>query len=90
MSVAARHLARLHTLPCIVTLALEGRREYGVVVHHPESVRDELSHYAGIPMTDWWHKELHRLHRRGFEARTKLTDIDLLAWTIKLLVESDQ
>ncbi len=81
------HLSVLHELPCVVTLALEGRRVRAEVVHHIESVRDELSDYGGVPMTDYWHKELHRLSRRGFENRTKLSEIDMLCITIKLLVE---
>ena len=57
------------------------------VVHHPESVRDEMSDFGGIPMTDYWHKTLHKLSRRGFETRTKLSELDMLCWTIKLLTE---
>lgn len=67
---------------------MEGRRVPAEVVHHPESVRDEMSDFGGIPMTDYWHKELHRLSRRGFETRTKLSEFDLLCWTVKLLMES--
>ena len=85
---AKDYLAHLHTLPCVVTFLLLGERVKSEVVHHPESVRDELSHYAGIPMTDDWHKTLHRESRRGFERMTKLTPIDLLAGTIKLLMEA--
>lgn len=81
------HLALIHELPCAVTYALERRHEFGVVAHHPESIRDEWSHYGAIPMTPYWHGELHRLHRRGFVMRTKLTDLDLLSITIKLLME---
>ena len=91
MSAAGKlHLARLHELPCVVTLYMEGRKEYGVVVHHLESIRDDLSDFAAVPMTEYWHKELHRLSRRGFETRTKLTDIDLLALTIKLLMVKER
>lgn len=82
------HLSRIHTLPCVVTLAMEGRRVPSEVAHHVESVRDSLSDYGAVPMTDYWHKELHRLSRRGFETRTKLTETDLLCWTIKLLTEA--
>ncbi len=81
------HLAMLHELPCAVTYALVGQKVYGVVVHHPEAVRDEMSDFQGIPMTDEWHKHLHRLSRRGFERMTKLTELDLLGWTMKLVVE---
>lgn len=89
MSAAGkRHLQRLHDLPCVVTYAITGgTKVHGVVVHHLESIRDELSDFAAVPMTDEWHKTLHRESRRGFERMTKLTDIDLLALTIKLLTE---
>ena len=83
-----RHLARIHDLPCVITYILEGRKVYGVVAHHVESIRDEWSDFAAVPMTDYWHKELHRLGRRGFVTRTKLTDVDLLSATIKLLLEA--
>ena len=81
------HLTRLHELPCVVTYLLLDKRVKAEVVHHLEDVRDEMSHYAGIPMTDEWHKTLHRLSRRGFERQTKLTPIDLLAGTVRLLME---
>ena len=84
---AKAHLAFLHTLPCVVTYALTGERVRAQVVHHPESVRDENSHFAGIPMLKWRHNELHRLSRRGFEARTKLSELDMLAITMKLIQE---
>ena len=87
-AAATRHLARLHELPCVVTLHMEGRIQHGVVVHHLESIRGVCSDFAAVPMTDWWHRELHRLSRAGFIRRTKLTDIDLLALTIKLLMEN--
>ena len=81
------HLAMLHSLPCAVTYALTGKRVYGVVVHHPEAVRDDMSHFQGIPMTDEWHKHLHAISRRGFTRLTKLTEMDLLGYTMKLVGE---
>ena len=80
------HLARLHELPCIVCEHSATRPQASpTVVHHLESIRDELSSYASVPLCDWHHKELHSLSRRGFEARYRLTPIDMLAMTIKLL-----
>lgn len=89
MSAAAkRHLAFLHKLPCAVTYRLTGVLVYDeIVVHHPESVRDEWSHYAGIPMLDWRHKQLHKLSRHGFESLTKLSELDLLATTLFFIRE---
>ena len=84
---ATQHLAMLHELPCAVTYALTGERRPSEVVHHPESVRDAMSDFLGVPMTDAWHKHLHQLSRRGFERLTKLSEMDLLAYTIKLMGE---
>ncbi len=86
-SAGQRHLKRLHELPCVVTYALEGRKQYGVVAHHIEYVRDGFSDFGAVPLTDYWHKELHRLSRRGFETRTKLTEVDMLSITIRLLMD---
>ena len=77
----------LHQLPCAVTYALTGKRVPSEVVHHVESVRDSMSDFLGVPMTDSWHKHLHAISRRGFERLTKLSEMDLLAYTIKLMGE---
>ena len=87
MNAAKAHLELLHSLPCVVTFLLLAEKKYGVVVHHLESVRDELSDFAAIPISVYWHSELHRLSRREFERKTKLTPIDLLAGTIQLIME---
>jgi hypothetical protein len=79
------HLDRLHDLDCVACYLLGTKTGSGIQVHHLESVRDELSHYAGVSLCVFHHSELHRLSRRGFERQTKLTPIDLLAGTIKLL-----
>lgn len=55
------------------------------VAHHVESVRDSVSDYATVALCDSCHKELHRLSRRAFLMKTKLTDIDLIALTIRQL-----
>lgn len=59
-----------------------------VEANHLESIRDALSAYATVPMCHDHHQGpngYHGLRRRGFEARYKLTDIDLMALTLKLL-----
>lgn len=51
-------------------------------IHHIESIRDALSAYAIVPLCYDHHQGpngVHGLSRRGFEARYKLTEIDLLA-----------
>lgn len=60
-------------------------------LHHVESIRDNLSEYAVIPLCEYHHTGgggVHGLSRRGFVARYKLTDIDLLALVAKGLSES--
>ena len=84
---AAQYKHYLHSFPCVVDFLLLGKRTKPVQVHHLESVRDELSDFAAIPISVYWHSELHRLSRREFERKTKLTPIDLLAGTIQLLME---
>lgn len=57
-------------------------------IHHVESVRDELSDYAVVPLCPEHHRGatgVHGLRRRGFEMRYKLSDIDLLAMTAREL-----
>jgi hypothetical protein len=57
-------------------------------IHHVESVRDELSDYAVVPLCPEHHRGatgVHGLRRRGFEMRYKLTDVDLLAMTAREL-----
>ena len=57
-----------------------------VSIHHVESVRDELSEYAVVPLCYDHHQGpngVHGLGRRGFVARYKLTDVDLLALVAK-------
>lgn len=81
------HLERLHTLPCVACVLIGLRPPMGVQAHHVEVVRDDMTDYAAVPLCVFHHSELHRLSRRGFERQTKLSPIDLLAGTIKLLME---
>ena len=51
-------------------------------VHHVEFVRDGLSEWAKVGLCFDHHQGtngIHRLSRRGFEMRYKLSQIDLLA-----------
>ena len=81
---------RVRDVGCIVCLNLG----WGIVpasLHHIESVRDALSAYAIVPLCHEHHQGktgVHGLSRRGFEARYKLSQIDLLALTIKYLHEN--
>lgn len=84
-----KHLDRLRELPCVVhyLMFMEQKVPSGPP-HHLEFVRDEMTDYAAIPICPECHSWLHRESRRGFERQTKLTPIDLLAGTVKLLMEN--
>lgn len=84
----SKHLERVHEIPCIVCVHMGLPQSWPVHAHHLESIRDELSDYASVPLCEQHHtgiNGLHTLSRRGFEVRYKLSPIDLLALTIKAL-----
>jgi hypothetical protein len=57
-------------------------------VHHVESIRDGLSEWAKVGLCFEHHQGqngIHKLSRRGFEMRYKLSQIDLLALQAKYL-----
>lgn len=81
------HLALLHECPCVVCWLLGIRLPdcQQIEAHHLESIRDEWSDYAAVPLGKYHHDELHQLHRRGFYNRHKLSDTDLMAGTVALI-----
>jgi hypothetical protein len=86
---AKAHLAELHALPCVVCKYLHAKPQTShTVAHHLESVRDANSDYAAVSICDECHRLLHHMSRRGFERFTKLTEIDLLALTIRAMREA--
>ena len=77
-------LELVSSLSCVVC----GARP--VEVHHIEDVRDELSDYAVAALCPECHRGyqgVHGLSRRGFERRTKLSQLDLLKRTIKAIAK---
>jgi hypothetical protein len=85
---ARDHLERVHEIPCVVCVHMGLPASWPVHAHHLESVRDGTSDYATVSLCEQHHtgpNGIHGLSRRGFEARYKLTEIDLLAMTIRLL-----
>jgi len=83
-----KHLDRIHAIPCVLCAHL-GLGSTQSEAHHVESVRDGLSDYATVPLCTEHHRGatgVHGLRRRGFEMRYRLTDVDLLAMTIKELM----
>ena len=85
MATSKEHLARLHTLPCIVCLNCYGKSVRADEAHHLEAYRGDHSDFATVPLCKSCHDSLHRMHRRAFYTAHKLDDITMLAWTIKLL-----
>ena len=72
---------KVRDLGCILCQHL-GLGKTPASIHHVESIRDELSAYAIIPLCYDHHQGangVHGLHRRAFEMRYKLKDIDMLA-----------
>ena len=62
-------------------------------IHHVESIRDELSQWAICGLCPAHHQGpngVHGLSRRGFEARFKLSQIDLLALVNKYREEMNK
>lgn len=85
---AAEHLRRVRSLPCVVCAHMGMRQSTVTEAHHVESVRDGLSDFATAAVCTEHHsgpQGIHGLHRRAFEMRYRLSDVDLLAMTIRLL-----
>ena len=83
-----RHLALIHTLPCIICLNRYGKKKRAEEAHHLESYRGEHSDFATVPMCHDCHTHLHTIHRRAFYLAHKLDDVTMLAWVIRLLMEA--
>jgi hypothetical protein len=81
------YIGRVHDLACVVCAHMGKLQTTPTIAHHVESVRDDLSAYASVALCDECHKLLHHMSRRGFMAFTKLTDIDLMALTIRAMAK---
>lgn len=83
---AKAHLERVRSMPCVVCSTMGVVQRTETQAHHVESVRDGLSDYATAALCYDHHQGpqgVHGLSRRAFEMRYKLTDIDLIALTIR-------
>jgi predicted metal-binding protein len=83
---AKAHLSRVHELRCVVCVHMGMRQETPTTAHHVESVRDNVSDYAAVALCHNHHQGpngVHSLSRRAFEMRYKLTDVDLIALTLR-------
>ena len=87
-AASKRHLALLHTLPCVVHLNCYAMRWPAMEAHHLEFVRGAHSEFATVPLCRQCHGELHQARRRKFYLAHKLTDLKLMAWTVRLIEES--
>jgi len=79
--------SRVRELGCILCVHV-GMARTPAAIHHIESIRDGLSAYAIVPLCREHHQGpngVHGLSRRGFEARYKLTEIDLMAMVAREL-----
>ena len=77
-------LEHVSSIPCVVC------GQFNVETHHIEDVRDELSDYAVAALCAECHRGangVHGLSRRGFERRTKLSQLDLVKRTIAAAVK---
>jgi hypothetical protein len=79
-------MERVASLPCVICKFKCGETTYGREVHHARKAW-ERDDWAVVPLCVEHHRGatgVHGLHRKGFEAFWKVTDIQLL-WTNKLL-----
>lgn len=77
--------SRVAALGCMACRLL-GLGETPAILHHPrtgQGASQRASDWLVIPLCPHHHKEPHGIHGHGFTARTKLTEMDLLAAVIQ-------
>lgn len=82
---AKDHMARVAGIGCVLCWRLQWGYSPSVV-HHLESVRDDLSDYLTVPLCPEHHQGktgVHGYSRREFEMVYKLGPMELLALTIQ-------
>ena len=80
-----QYKSRVAALGCIACRLL-GYGETPAQLHHPrtgQGMGQRSRHWLCIPLCPEHHTGKHGIHGHGFEARTKLTEMDLLASTIE-------
>lgn len=81
-----QYLAAVRASPCVVCTLMGVEQSTPTEAHHVENVRDEDSDYATVSLCVDHHRgvgSVHGLSRKVFAMRYKLTDVDLMALTIK-------
>lgn len=83
---AKEYLSRIHALRCVVCTHMGMEQSDPTEAHHVESVRDSNSDYGVAALCVEHHRGgtgVHGLGRRGFVNRYSLSDVDIIALTIK-------
>lgn len=90
MTREADYMERVAGLACVLCKR-QGRETYGVHVHHireGQGAAQRASDFLTLPVCPDCHlgrNGIHGLGRKGFYARYKITELDLLADTIEAL-----
>lgn len=85
---AADYLERVRGCRCVVCQIMNYPQEGPTYAHHVESVRDGLSDYATAALCHFHHQGsqgVHTLSRKVFAMRFQLSDVDLIALTVRQL-----
>lgn len=85
---AKSHLERVRSVGCVVCRLMGTPQEGPTYAHHVESVRDGLSDYATVALCHDHHQGgqgVHTLSRKVFAMRFGLSDVDLIAMTVRLI-----
>lgn len=84
-------MERVAGLPCVLCRHLTGEPRYGVHVHHVregQGAAQRASDFLTVALCPEHHtgaSGLHGLGRKGFYARYKLDELDLLSMTLEAL-----
>ena len=85
------HLDRVGALPCVLCMHVHGQPKYGVHVHHIREGQGAAQRspdwlvVALCPACHLGPNGFHGLGKKGFYARYKLDELDLLAMTYEAL-----
>ena len=79
------YLLRVKRANCVICLKKLGKRNPGCDAHHLGTGADRLAR-ATVALCEEHHRGatgVHGLHRRAFESFWKVSDLQMLAWTIE-------
>lgn len=82
------YLERVRSVGCVVCRFMGTPQKGPTYAHHVESVRDDLSDYATAALCYLHHQGgqgVHTLSRKVFAMRFGLSDVDLIAMTVRLI-----